>query len=208
MKKKSVRALYCAFFLSLCAFGAAAEVVIDAAHGGKDSGASGTYLKDGRKITLLEKDIALAIAQKIRRILSEKNAANQVRFTRMGDEFLSFEQRARFASEKGAAEPLVVSLHVNASMTHSVTGFEVWTVSADTGKYKEAAASLSAALENAIGGQLENRGIKDWNSDKTPAHILVELGFLSNAHDAELLADDGFLELCARAISDWAVGAK
>ena len=206
MNRKVVRALCCAFLASACAFNAAAHIVIDAAHGGKDFGASGTYMQDGRKITLLEKDIVLTVAQKIRKILAERNAADAVGFIRMSDDFLSFEQRAKRAAENKTAHPLVVSLHVNASLSPSLSGFEVWAVSADKSN-SEAAASLSSALEKAIGGKLPNRGIKTWDSESNNADILVEFGFLSTAHDAKLLADDEFLELCARSIADWVVAS-
>ncbi|MDB5022513.1 MAG: N-acetylmuramoyl-L-alanine amidase [Mucilaginibacter sp.] len=80
-------------------------VIIDAGHGGKDPGAHGSYSK--------EKNVALAIAKKLRRALGEQMPSLDAVMTRTTDEFIELHRRDRIASEhKGN---LFISIHCNAS---------------------------------------------------------------------------------------------
>jgi N-acetylmuramoyl-L-alanine amidase len=80
-------------------------IIIDAGHGGKDPGAHGAYSK--------EKNVALAIAKKLRRALNEQMPSLDVVMTRTTDEFIELHRRDGIASEhKGN---LFISIHCNAS---------------------------------------------------------------------------------------------
>ena len=83
-------------------------VVIDAGHGGRDSGAQG---KRGN-----EKDIALPIALKVGRYIEENMKDVKVIYTRKTDVYVELWKRAEIANENEA--DLFVSIHVNAH-THS-----------------------------------------------------------------------------------------
>ncbi|HEX9943858.1 MAG TPA: N-acetylmuramoyl-L-alanine amidase [Thermoanaerobaculia bacterium] len=78
------------------------KVVLDPGHGG---GSLGTRTPQG----LVEKDLALDIAERLRRLL-EKDSF-QVVLTREGDRDVSLEQRGRLANRAGA--DIFVSIHLN-----------------------------------------------------------------------------------------------
>ena len=80
------------------------KVVIDAGHGGKDSGAVGAISK--------EKDVALKIAIELGRIVKENLKDIQVIYTRSRDEFVELERRAQIANKSGA--DMFISIHCNA----------------------------------------------------------------------------------------------
>ena len=79
-------------------------VVIDAGHGGHDSGAIASGVK--------EKDINLAVALKLGYYLESILKVNVV-FTRTDDSFVELEERGHIANEAGAK--LFISIHANAA---------------------------------------------------------------------------------------------
>lgn len=158
------------------------RIVIDAGHGGQDHGAShqGLY----------EKDIVDAITSKIKS--QNKNANIILHFTRDGDEFVSLGKRANEINE--IKPDLVLSLHVSMNGNSAASGFEVFIPkeSAYKAKASELAEKLATKFQNNI--NLKLRGIKEapffiLKKSESPA-LLVELGFISNPHDRNLLTDD------------------
>ena len=97
------------------------KVVVDAGHGGKDTGA---VSKKG----LREKRVALEVARKVRQGLEARGI--QVIMTRGADVFIPLAERAHIANKNGA--DLFVSIHANASTSPSLQGFEVYTLSEAT----------------------------------------------------------------------------
>ena len=95
-------------------------VMLDAGHGGRDPGAIG-------KAGTYEKQITLAAAQELRRLL-DRHDAYQVEMTRTRDTFIPLAERVERARAKGAA--LFVSLHADALPDHAVRGASVYTLSA------------------------------------------------------------------------------
>lgn len=81
-------------------------VVIDAGHGGKDSGA----LSD-KKGSLKEKDIVLSMALKLGNEL--KKRGYKVLYTRSSDKFINLRDRTKYANDKRA--DLFISIHTNAA---------------------------------------------------------------------------------------------
>lgn len=81
-------------------------IVIDAGHGGKDSGALGD-----KKICLKEKDIVLSTALKLGREL--KRRGYKVLYTRSSDKFINLRDRTKYANDKRA--DLFISVHANAA---------------------------------------------------------------------------------------------
>ena len=79
------------------------RIVIDAGHGGADTGAIG---REGTK----EKDITLSIAMKLRDFLSKMGIAD-IRMTRTRDTTVSLQDRMDFA--KRAKADMFISIHVN-----------------------------------------------------------------------------------------------
>jgi N-acetylmuramoyl-L-alanine amidase len=87
-------------------------VVIDAGHGGRDSGAVGRRSK--------EKDIALSIALKVGKYIEENIPDVEVIYTRKEDVYVELWKRAEIANQ--AEADLFVSIHVNAHTRSSAYG--------------------------------------------------------------------------------------
>ena len=92
------------------------SVVLDTGHGGKDVGATGAALG------LREKDVALALSKRIRQVLEENGI--RVTMTRGGDTFIPLPGRAAIANAGNA--DIFVSVHVNASRSRFMRGFECY----------------------------------------------------------------------------------
>jgi N-acetylmuramoyl-L-alanine amidase len=91
-------------------------IVIDAGHGGKDSGALGSFSS--------EKNIALAIALKTGEYI-ENNIKNvTVIYTRKNDTFVDLRDRANIANKNSA--DLFISIHANWAQSKSVKGTETF----------------------------------------------------------------------------------
>jgi N-acetylmuramoyl-L-alanine amidase len=122
-------------------------VVIDAGHGGKDPGATGTR---GTK----EKDITLAAALELAKVLRERGDFDVV-LTRSDDTFVPLSERSKKANDLDA--DLFVSLHCNSATNHREHGFEVYSVS-ETASDPEA--ERLAAVENSA-LELEGKNPQD-----------------------------------------------
>ncbi len=80
-------------------------IVIDAGHGGKDPGCSG--------VTFKEKDVSLAVALKLGKLIEEHLKDVKVIYTRTTDVFVELEDRAQIANK--AKADLFISIHCNAA---------------------------------------------------------------------------------------------
>ncbi len=94
-------------------------ICIDPGHGGEDFGAVG-------KAGLLEKDVTLKVANKLRSII-ESRLGLRVVMTREKDSDVSLNARAAIANNQRAQ--LFVSIHVNSSFRASARGSETYFVS-------------------------------------------------------------------------------
>ncbi|GBE06807.1 MAG TPA: N-acetylmuramoyl-L-alanine amidase [Nitrospirae bacterium] len=112
------------------------RVVIDPGHGGKDPGAIGPN-------RLKEKDVVLAVAKKLGKILKEKHNI-EVIFTRDRDVFIPLEERTAIANSKKA--DLFISIHANASRRRKARGIETYFLNWTNNRE----AIRVAARENAI----------------------------------------------------------
>lgn len=110
-------------------------VVLDAGHGGHDTGALG---KNSR-----EKDITLAIVLRLRDYIHENMKDVKVVLTRDDDTFVELYRRARIANEKKA--DLFISVHCNSTKSSSVYGVETFVM----GLHKSEANLAVAKAENA-----------------------------------------------------------
>jgi N-acetylmuramoyl-L-alanine amidase len=140
------------------------RVVIDAGHGGHDTGAIGA--KGTR-----EKDVALAISKKLARKLEA--AGLEVVLTRDDDTFVKLEDRTRFANRKKG--DLFISIHCNAAPSKSMRGIETYTLNTSSNRYS----IRLAARENAT----TERGVGDLQ------YILADLATKANTTESTHLAD-------------------
>jgi N-acetylmuramoyl-L-alanine amidase len=92
------------------------RVVIDAGHGGKDTGTIG---RNG----LLEKDLVLDVALRLGNLIRQKLGAEVV-YTRADDTFVPLGERTAIANR--AKADLFISIHANSSPDPSATGVETY----------------------------------------------------------------------------------
>ncbi len=170
----------------------ARRIVIDPGHGGDDPG---TISRGG----LREKTITLATAKELAWIL--KQDGYDVALTRQSDVFMDLDDRAAIANRFGA--DLFVSIHADTYVVPAVSGFTVYTCREASTECRAAADAVAEALQKA--GD-EGLGVRRANYrvlllTQCPA-ILVELGYLSNSHDAAALSDQAVQASLARSIAD------
>jgi N-acetylmuramoyl-L-alanine amidase len=106
-----------------------AAILIDPGHGGKDPGAVGEHLAGGKRLRVVEKEIALAVANKLLASLRKRYPDRKILITRDGDSYPSLEDRVEMANavELAANEAIIyVSIHANAAFNKNARGFEVW----------------------------------------------------------------------------------
>lgn len=110
-------------------------IVLDAGHGGIDTGAAGVH-------GTLEKNITLDFSSLLKRKL-ESTGLFEVRLTRDDDVFIALDDRTAFARQ--VAADLFVSIHADAAPQSYVRGATVYTVSE---RASDADAAAIAAQEN------------------------------------------------------------
>jgi N-acetylmuramoyl-L-alanine amidase len=93
------------------------RIVIDAGHGGHDTGTVGPT-------GLMEKDLCLDVALRLGRIIQQKLPAADIVYTRADDTFIPLEDRTRIANE--AKADLFISIHANSSPDHGARGVETY----------------------------------------------------------------------------------
>jgi N-acetylmuramoyl-L-alanine amidase len=168
------------------------RIVVDPGHGGKDPG---TISRAG----LQEKTVTLPVAKELARLL--KQDGFDVVLTRRTDVFIELDDRGAIANHFGA--DLFVSIHADACPDPFMRGFAVYTSREPSRGSREVAQAVAGAMH---GTSMEGLGMRQANYrvlvvTQCPA-ILVELGYLSNGLDAEMLADHEAQAQLARSIAD------
>lgn len=187
-------------------------VIIDAGHGGHDSGARGIY---GH-----EKDFALKLALELKADLDKRGL--KVVMTRKDDRFISLGGRVEFANK--IPNSIFVALHFNSGRSEA-TGIETYALSPQGSSSNYGARSVdnsafhgnqrdseNIALATAVHAavvhhfKMVDRGVKRarWyvlTGLERPG-ILFEGGFVTNPNDARLIAAENFRRELAHTIGD------
>ncbi len=165
-------------------------IVIDPGHGGNDQGAS--------RGSLLEKDLTLDIALKVRECLREKGFTNII-MTRASDKTLTLDDRVTIANNNKA--DIFVSIHINASVKSEIHGIE-------THYYTDNGYNVAKVIHKELMEKVSatDRGLfksKFYviNHTEAPA-VLLELGFISNEQEKNALNSDKRQRASAQAIAD------
>ncbi|GGM43408.1 germination-specific N-acetylmuramoyl-L-alanine amidase [Paraliobacillus quinghaiensis] len=180
-------------------------IVLDPGHGGVDGGAVGVE-------ETLEKDISLIVTKKIRDYLQQSGAL--VYMTRESDRDLAATDTKGIANRKvediknrvafinGKEPDFFLSIHLNALPATQWSG-------AQTFYYPglEKSENLAKSIQDEIKRNLENtnRDVLAINNmyllkHTNPPGALVEIGFLSNAHERELLKTTSYQTKMAASI--------
>ncbi|MBI1317832.1 MAG: hypothetical protein GC168_02650 [Candidatus Hydrogenedens sp.] len=178
------------------------SVIIDAGHGGGDAGSVGPG-------GTAEKDVALAIALRLRDVLGETPGLT-VHLSREEDRELTLLERVSLIKQYPDAS--IISIHTGASLSEAAHGVELFTVgSGDTAASasKGLAERLSAAISKRV--DAPSRGVRTaplrlFREAAMPG-VLIEVGCLTNSSEEELLKTDSYQRLLARGIADGLQGA-
>lgn len=166
------------------------KIAIDAGHGGKDSGARGSYL--------LEKDINLDMARRTVQRLAALSARPFL--TRERDEFVDLYARPRMANDLAA--DLFVSIHCNATgggWTGSGTG---------TYHYRLRSKELAVVMQDTLIAGLKTRdyGVHCENfcvtRETAMTAILIETLFIDNKAEEKLLDKPEFRQQVANNVCE------
>ena len=173
-------------------------ICLDPGHGGADPGAVGNGLH--------ESDVVLDIALKARAYLEA--VGHSVVMTRETDTFDMDELQLRCDVSDNSGADVFISIHCNSANSASATGTETF-YQAGSEKGHRLAAYVQQQL---LSLGLDDRGLKTnplyvVRCTEAPA-ILVELGFLSNPYDADIINNnrDEFAAAIARGITDYLYG--
>lgn len=176
-------------------------VVIDSGHGGNDGGAGGKL--EGQ--TINEKDLTLAIAKKVEKIISD--TGYRVVMTRTGDTYPTLTERSSLANSLNAA--MFVSIHINSADSKEAHGTEVFYSEMNNGTaYGVKSETLAEnILDNIIDKvNSRDRGVKSANhvvtrTSNMPA-ALVEVGFISNEDELRKMCSEEYQQLVAEGIAE------
>lgn len=162
-------------------------IVLDAGHGGSDSGAVGIE-------NIYEKDLNLIFLKNTIASLNSKYPNIKVYVTRSTDIYHTLNNRALLANEIGA--DMFISIHAN-SATPSASGSEVLYFPLETpnNPSKILAESIQDKLANVLG--MKDRGVKAradlyvLKNTNMPA-ALIEVGFVTNEADVQAMTNPVF----------------
>lgn len=170
----------------------AIKIFIDPGHGGNNPGAvSETGLR--------EADVNLDVALKLGRILV--SWGYEVNYSRTSDTTVSLSQRANMANEWGAN--YFVSIHCNSNENPDIGGTATYYYRRGTTSER-----FAIVVNTNLVRQIELRDIGVISANfavlrltNMPA-ILVELAFISNPVEAQLLSTNSFRQNCAIGIAN------
>ncbi|MBQ8287895.1 MAG: N-acetylmuramoyl-L-alanine amidase [Clostridia bacterium] len=181
-------------------------IILDAGHGGEDSGAIGV---DG----VLEKDLNLSLTLRLRDLLIFEGW--EVVLTRSDDRLLYNPETAlshkvqdlKTRLDYGARYPdaVFVSIHMNKFPAESCKGLQVY-----YSPNHASSVTLAERIQSDVKSYLspDNRRLSKkattsifiLNRIRIPA-VLVECGFISNREEASLLSDDGYQKKLAAVLA-------
>lgn len=177
-------------------------VVIDAGHGGPDPGAVG-------KTKVLEKDVTLAVAKRVEAFIQQ--GGGKPIMVRDADEDLGtsqglakrkredLAQRIQIAAD--AQADVYLSIHANSFPNEKLVGPQTF-YHVDSPEGRNLALAIQTELNRAVNGKRVAKGNKDFFILKkaNQAAVTVELGFLSNPTEEQLLNTPEYQQKLAWAI--------
>lgn len=143
-------------------------VVLDAGHGGHDTGAIGKNAK--------EKDIVLAITKKVGEYINKNLSDTKVIFTRDDDFFVPLDQRAAIANKNNA--DLFVSIHANSNKNTKPFGTETFAM----GLHKSQSNLDVAQKENSVIVMEQDYNTKYEGFDPSSAESYIIFSLMQNVY--------------------------
>jgi N-acetylmuramoyl-L-alanine amidase len=190
-----------------------ALVVLDPGHGGRDSGTM--------KAGIVEKELSLDVALRVKRFLQLQNVATLL--TRTGDTYVSLADRAALANARHNC--VFISIHFDDAARPAATGIETYYAAHQISNSSRVVSWLPFLEQTAESANVESQSLAGFIQEAlvtrtqavnrgTTAHqffvishvrhpaVLVEGGFLTNAEEVNKLATSDYREQIAAAISD------
>jgi N-acetylmuramoyl-L-alanine amidase len=172
------------------------KIIIDAGHGGHDTGAIGPT-------KLYEKEVTLAVAKYLKTELEKQGAI--VKLTRGSDIYLTLQERVDISNTSDF--DAFISIHANSSTSRSAHGTETY-FNTEYNFNGPKSAVLAKYVQDALIKDLKtyNRGQKAANYyvlkyNNLPS-VLVELAFISNPAEESMLRSDLVRRKAAMAIAE------
>lgn len=174
MNQKIVFAAILLYLFSFTWFSADAQqsgkhtVVLDAGHGGHDTGAIGSKGK--------EKDVVLAITLKVGEYIKKNMPNTNVIYTRDADFFVPLDQRAAIANKNNA--DLFVSIHANSNKNQAPNGTETFAM----GLHKSQSNLDVAQKENSVIVLEQDYNTKYEGFDPSSAESYIIFSLMQNIY--------------------------
>ena len=165
------------------------NIVVDAGHGGRDSGA---YRRSGPPEKTVTLDVATRLSHKLRE--SQFNVV----MTRTGDVFIPLDTRVDI--ENGTPNSIFVSIHFNDSRRRGVKGFETYYRSPYAAELAQNIQSRLCSLKGAVDRGVHTADFRVVRKALYPA-VLVECGYLSNRSEGREARNGEYRELLADKIA-------
>lgn len=141
------------------------RIIVDAGHGGHDTGAIGPT-------GVYEKDVTLGVARELAALL--RNRGYEVVLTRDSDVFLALEERTQLANRE--AGDLFISVHANAHKSRQQSGVETYSLNVASDRYAMRLAARENATTERPGSDLQ--------------FLLADLATRANTVDSARLAQE------------------
>ena len=183
-------------------------IMIDAGHGGNDSGAICAYNPNSSK--KYEKQINLLLAQKIKAKLEARGAT--VIMTRSNDTYVSLNARANMGRTKNP--DMFIAVHCDSSESASPMGttayyYQAYSFPLASAVHKRIVSAYKSSIYSGAGSATLNKIDRGTNMypfrvtriEECPA-VLIEYGFVSNIRECKLLWSDSVQERLAQATVD------
>src|SRR5437763_1279867 len=165
------------------------SVVVDAGHGGRDSGA---YRRSGPPEKVVTLDVATRLSRKLR------DSQLSVIMTRTGDVFIPLDTRVDI--ENSTPNSIFVSIHFNDSRRRGVKGFETYYRSPYAAELAQNIQSKLCSLKGAVDRGVHTADFRVVRKALYPA-VLVECGYLSNRSEGREARNGEYRELLADKIA-------
>jgi N-acetylmuramoyl-L-alanine amidase len=148
-------------------------IVLDPGHGGHDTGAIGPS-------GLMEKDVVLDLAVRLRKLLQDRLGV-RVLMTRSGDVFVPLPERSAIANR--AKADFMISLHVNAANSRGAVGIETFYF---TREPSDSDARASAQRENLV---IESNGSTGKDLEQLLKATLADMAVTRDMKESSSLAE-------------------
>lgn len=171
-------------------------VVIDAGHGGLDSGADAVLWDE----TIEEKDINLDIAMHLKQYLEDEDI--RIIMTRDTDKFVTTADRVSIGNSAKASA--FISIHQNDTDESYVKGIQTWYDSSNTDSDRMAGI-IHKKMLSGLGA--EDDGLQVSSDlvvlrDTTIPAVLAETGYMSNTSDLKAMVDPYWRQKTAKSLAD------